>query len=80
MDWIKNPMPQLRLTYQPAEIPRVAVTDKLLTKAAQVRAKIAEAKRKHNSHATVVQWAVDTLGMPKGQANRYVAENWNRAK
>ena len=80
MDWITNPMPQLRLTYQPAEIPRVAVTDKLLTKAAQVRAKIAEAKRKHNSHATVVQWAVDTLGMPKGQANRYVTENWNRAK
>jgi len=84
MDWITNPMPLLRLTHQPAvqtaEIPRVAVTDKLLTKAAQVRAKIAEAKKKHQSHAAVVQWAVEQLQMGKGQANRYVTENWARAK
>lgn len=84
MDWITNPMPQLRLTHAPttaaAEIPRMAVTEKMLTKAAQVRAKIADAKKKHQSHATVVEWACTTLGMPKGQANRYVTENWNRAK
>jgi hypothetical protein len=80
MDWITNPMPLLRLTHQPAVIPQVVVTERLLTKAAQVRAKIAEAKKKHSSHASVVQWACETLGMPKGQANRYVTENWNRAK
>lgn len=80
MDWITNPMPQLRLTYQPAEIPRVAVTDKMLTKAAQVRARIVEAKKKHQSHNSVVQWAVEQLQMGRGQANRYVTENWNRAK
>jgi hypothetical protein len=84
MDWITNPMPLLLLTHQPAvqtaEIPRVVVTDKLLTKAAQVRAKIAEAKKKHQSHAAVVQWACDTLSMPRGQATRYVTENWARAK
>ena len=84
VDWITNPMPLLRLTHQPViastEIPRAALTDKLLTKAAQVRAKIVDAKKKHQSHSTVVEWAVQSLGMPKGQANRYVTENWNRAK
>lgn len=79
MDWIANPMPLLRLTYQPAEIPRAVLSPKLLTKAAQVRAKIAEAKKKHHSHNTVVEWAVNTLQMPRGQANRYVTENWKRA-
>ena len=84
MDWIVNPMPVLRLTYQPAvvqprEIPRAVLTEKLLTKSAQVRAKIADAKKKHQSHSTVVEWAVTTLSMNKGQANRYVEENWKRS-
>ena len=78
-EWISNPMPMLQLTYQPAQIPRAVISEKLLTKAAQVRAKIAEAKKQHRSHNTVVEWAVQTLGMPKGQANRYVTENWKRA-
>jgi hypothetical protein len=79
MNWITNPMPLLRLTYQPVEIPRAAISNKVLTKAAQVREKIADAKKKHQSHNTVVEWAVQTLQMSKGQAARYVTENWKRA-
>jgi hypothetical protein len=77
--WITQPMPMLRLAYQPREIPRAVLTSKLLTKAAQVRDKIAEAKKKHQSHNSVVEWAVQNLQMSKGQAARYVTENWKRA-
>lgn len=77
--WITDPMPTPQLTYQPREIARAVLTDKLLSKAAQVRAKISQAKRKHQSHNTVVEWAINTLSMTRGQANRYVTENWPRS-
>lgn len=77
-NWIVNPMPVPQLTYQPKTIARAVISEKLLTKAAQVRARITEAKRKHQSHNTVVEWAMSTLNMNRGQANRYVSENWPR--
>lgn len=47
-------------------------------KSDQVRAAIALAKKHNQSPATVIEWAVANLGMPRGQARVYVDGNWNR--
>ncbi len=49
-----------------------------MSKADQVRARIAEAKINSEDHAVVVAWAMETLGMSKGLANTYVKENWDK--
>lgn len=45
------------------------------TKAAQIRAKIREGL----DQTRVIAWAMNTLGMSRAQAQRYVKENWSRA-
>ena len=49
------------------------------TKAAQVRARISEAKIRGESELTVIQWARDCLDMTAALAQTYVKNNWLRA-
>lgn len=44
-----------------------------------VRARIAQAKARAESELTVVQWAVEVLGMKPALARTYVKNNWSKA-
>jgi hypothetical protein len=46
----------------------------------QVRARIVEAKKAEEDQPIVVQWAMSELGMPKGQATKYVRDLWDENK
>ena len=70
---------QLAQSAKPAQ-PTVQVVkvEKQVTKASQVRARIAVAKQTGELPDVVVGWAVDTLGMDKGLARVYVRNNWSK--
>lgn len=67
------PAPTARAT------PSTSVLNNGMSKAEQVRTWIREAKRDNRSQEWVMQMAQMHLGMAKGQAYRYVTENWTRA-
>jgi predicted SprT family Zn-dependent metalloprotease len=58
--------------------PRVSSPAGGVSKAEMVRRYIAVAKRNGMTQENVVWTAQSELGMPKGQAIRYVTENWSR--
>ncbi len=58
--------------------PRAARVQGAPTKADQVREMIAEAKACHSDLLVVIARVVAELGMARGQASKYVNENWSR--
>lgn len=48
-----------------------------MTKADQVRARIAQAKLANEQQADIVTWAIENLAMKSGQAKQYVRDLWN---
>ena len=62
---------------KPAALPRRSLGAGM-SKADQVRAWIREAKNDGHNQGWVVQLAMSSLDMPRGQAIRYVTENWEK--
>lgn len=58
--------------------PPSKVVDNGMSKAQRVRLWISEAKRDNRNQTWVMEMAQMHLGMPKGQAYRYVTENWSK--
>ncbi len=70
---------QLAQSAKPAQSTvQVVKVEKRVTKASQVRARIAIAKQTSELPDVVVGWAVETLGMDKNLARVYVRNNWSK--